>query len=85
MADKAEVKFVILWEEELRKAALLLKRCVDAQGTDEFSQLALDALNASVIALRGVEIPENHICLVSGTKDIVSRVEAKPRKKRPRD
>lgn len=70
--DKANYNLLILHEDELRKAAKLLQAALDAQGTDDFSMAAMNAMDACIVALHGMhDLDEYPIAMVSSTRRLL--------------
>jgi hypothetical protein len=61
MSDSAKVQLCIVWEDELRTAAKLLRAMEDAETDDDYQVAASHALRACCTALWGVA--DDH-CLV---------------------
>lgn len=59
-------RIIILHEKELRLAAAALDAAINSQGTDDFSRVATNALNACIVALHGLsKHPSGHVMISS--------------------
>ena len=82
--EKANFKLLVLHEDELRNAAKALQFALDAQGTEQFSDVALNALNACIVALHGMHDEEQFpIAMVSSTRRLLGKNGKRKRVKVP--
>ena len=82
--EKANFRMLVLHEDELRAAALLLQKALDAQGTEGFSNAALTALNACIVALHGLHNEDEWpIAMVSSTRRLLGKPSKRKRVKIP--
>ncbi len=77
MSEKATLRLLVLHESELRKAGQLLDQLIAIEKRDhtddEYSDAAVSALNACLIALHGVANTDNVLML--SAVDLTRRAE----------
>jgi hypothetical protein len=78
MADAIESKrIVVLWDEEVRQAAKLLRAWHDCEDDKQRDQLAVEAFNACLVALWGIQ--EDSPLVMLGSSAIKRIMKGQPR------
>jgi hypothetical protein len=77
MADTADIgRIVVIWDDEIRSAAKLMREWHDCEDEDERDKLAITAFNACLVALWGVR--EDSPLLMLGSGSIKRMQTARP-------
>ena len=74
MADKVKFKLVVLWEDELRFAARLLRQVLDTP-EDGRAEAMIEAYRACQVALWGID--DDCVLAMLGNSEIKSRARRK--------
>lgn len=78
MADLIDTKrIVVLWDDEVRQAAKLLREWHDCQDEAQRDRLAVDAFNACLVALWGVR--EDSALVMLGSSAIQRMLKEHPK------